>query len=336
MEKKYVTFYIHPHIRGKLTPVDLIKAYGNLRLGTPRLGKGEEIIFRVSCSDYYLQVGFTTTSFYIIRNSEKLEISNEPFRQDETTNYWAIWRPTEMSLLILDKSYYDAIALGANETDEIEKRAKVLKTSPIIPPNSLIKWMRKRNTEETTTYDSISHFNQEVTSAMQSISDKILVTNMYKAFWDITYEGAKIVSRKPKKEPDIHPIIHGLIFDIAIAKNFEISPEFQIGCGKLDFLISGHLKTGETVNVCAEFKHAHSLDLEDGILKQLPEYMRVKGCDFGLYCVFFFKGEYFTEPKKFHLKTIDFHLYKLATSAGLYNIRTLTLNCDYPKPPSQL
>jgi hypothetical protein len=30
---------------------------------------------------------------------------------------------------------------------------------------------------------------------------------MYNAFWDITYEGSRIVSRKPKREPDVLSII---------------------------------------------------------------------------------------------------------------------------------
>lgn len=104
----------------------------------------------------------------------------------------------------------------------------------------------------------------------------------------------------------------------------------------MDFLISGYLKTGEIANVCVEFKHAHSPDLEDGLLKQLPAYMRAKGCNFGLYCVMFFKGPYFTEPRKHDLRNIDLFLNRLASSAGLSNIRILIFDFSRPKPPSQL
>ena len=111
----------------------------------------------------------------------------DPFRQGAFAYCYAMWQPTELSLLILDTSYDEAIASGANSIDEIEKRKMILITPPIIPPNSLITWARKEEIVQTTIYDSLSHFYQEVTSALQSISDKIATVNMYNAFWDITY-----------------------------------------------------------------------------------------------------------------------------------------------------
>lgn len=335
---KDIIIDIAPQIRGYVTPFDLIEAKGTFTfwISSSQLGEKEGYFFKVNTLDYYLEAGFTKISFYIIRNDQKLEMPIDPFRQGVFANCYAMWQPTELSILILDSSYDEAIASGANSIDEIEKSKKILITPPIIPPNSLITWARKEEIVSTTIYDSLPHFYQEVTSALQSISDKIATVNMYNAFWDITYKGAKIESRKPKRETDIHPIIHGLIFDIALTKNFEISPEYQIRGGRLDFLISGHLKTGETANVCVEFKHAHSPDLEDGLLKQLPEYMRAKGCNFGLYCVLFFKGSYFTEPNKFELNSIDLYLNGLANSAGLSNIRNLIFNFAHPKPPSKL
>lgn len=127
-----------------------------------------------------------------------------------------------------------------------------------------------------------------------------------------------------------------MLCDVAIAKNFEISPQYPLGGGELDFLISGHLKTGEFANVCVEFKHAHSPKLRDGLVKQLPAYMQTKGCDFGIYCVMFFKGKYFEKPKKFDLHSLDFYLKGLAGSEGLSNIRILVFDLSYPIPPSKL
>ena len=104
----------------------------------------------------------------------------------------------------------------------------------------------------------------------------------------------------------------------------------------MDFLVSGQLKTREIANVCVEFKHAHSRKLKSGLLKQLPAYMQTKGCDFGIYCVMFFKGKYFEKPEKYDLESLDFYLKNLAGSAGLSNIRILVLDLSYPIPPSQL
>jgi len=329
---------ITPQIRGYVTPRDLIEANGTLEfwIDSSQFGEKTGYLFKVVSPDYYLEAGFTETKFYIARNDQRLEMSIEPYEQAGYANCYAIWQPTELSLLILDKSYNKAVSSGADAINEIEKRKKILRTPPTLPPNSLIAWARRKAIAPTITYNSLPHFYQEVTFALQSIPDKVATVGMYNAFWDITYEGSRIVSRKPKREPDILPTIHGLLFDIATAKNFQVSPEYRIRGGRLDFLISGSLKTGEIANVCVEFKHAHSPDLEDGLLKQLPAYMRAKGCDFGLYYVMFFKGPYFTEPRKYDLRNIDLFLNGLANSAGLSNIRILIFDLSHPKPPSQL
>ncbi|MCD6100034.1 MAG: hypothetical protein J7K33_05560 [Candidatus Marinimicrobia bacterium] len=329
---------IAPQIRGHVTPRDLIEANGTFTfwIDSSQFGEKTGYFFKVVSPNYYLEAGFTKTNFYITRNDKKLEIPLEPYKQSGYVNCYAMWQPTELSLLILDKSYDKAVSSGADAIDEIEKRKKILRTPPTLPPNSLIAWARRKAIAPMIIYNSLSHFYQEVAFALQSIPDKIATVGMYNAFWDIAYEGSRIVSRKPKREPDILPIVHSLLFDIATAKNFQVYPEHQIGRGLLDFLISGHLKTGEIANVCVEFKHAHSPDLEDGLIKQLPAYMRAKGCDFGLYCVMFFKGPYFTEPRKHDIRNIDLFLSGLASSAGLSNIRILIFDLSRPKPPSRL
>jgi hypothetical protein len=328
-----ITIDIAPQIRGYVTPRDLIEANGTLTfwISSSQLTDKTGFLFKVTSPEYYLEVGFTKASLYIARNDQRLEMPIQPYRQAGHCNCYAMWQPTELSLLILDKSYSETVSSDADAISEIERRKRSLKTLPTFPPNSLITWARKNAIAPIITYDSPSHFYQEVTFALQSILDKVRTVSMYNSFWDVSK-----TSRKPKKEQDILPIIHGLLFDIGLAKNLQISPEYQIGGGRLDFLISGYLKTREIVNVCVEFKHAHSPDLESGLLKQLPAYMRAKGCNFGLYCVMFFKGPYFTEPKKYDLQNIDLFLNRLASSAGLSNIRVLIFDFSHPKPPSQL
>lgn len=329
---------INPLFMGQLTQHDLIKAIGILSLSF-NLESIEKpgYLFEVNSLDYYLKVGFTEASFYIKRNNQMLEMLIEPYRQAGPVDCYAMWHPNELNLLILHKSDREAVSSGVDDLIEIERRRKFLKTPPIIPPNSLIAWARKEAIVPIITYNSSSHFYQEVTLALQSIQDKVESANMYENFWENTYEGSRIVSKKPIRETTAHTLIHGLIFDIAIAKNFEVYHESQIGSGRLDFLISGHLKSGENVNVCVEFKHAHNTDLKDGLLKQLPAYMRVKGCNFGLYCVMWFKDSNFTKPKKYDdITGLDLFLDRLANSAGFSNIRTLIFDFAHPTPPSQL
>ncbi len=331
---------IAPRLRGHVTPRDLIEASGTLVFWTnySQLGASKQgYLFRLTADNYYLEVGFTETSFYIARNESKLEAPIPTDRPNEYVNCYAMWQPTKLSVSMLDKSYDEAVSSGADAVTEIENRTKEIKTPPLLPPNSLITWARKQAIVPTIVYDSLSHFYQEVVSALQSIPDKAKTANIYNAFWNITYRGLfEIAPRKPKREPDIVALVHGLLFDVATAKHFEVSPQYPLGGGELDFLISGHLKTGETANVCVEFKHAHSNRLRHGLLKQLPEYMQTKGSDFGIYCIMFFKGKYFDKPKKYDVEGLDFYLKNLASSAGLSNIRILVFDLSYPKPPSQL
>ena len=331
---------ITPQLRGRVTPRDLIEASGTLTfwINYSQLGAGKEgYLFRVATDKYYLEVGFTESSFYITRNGLRVEAPISTQIPDGYVNCYAMWQPTKLSLLMLDKSYDEAVSSGADAITEIENRTKEVETPPTLPPNSLITWARKEAITPTITYDSLPDFYQEVTLALQSIPDKARTAIIYNAFWDIIYKGSfEIAPRKPKREPDIVAIIHGLLFDVATAKNFQISPQYTLGGGKLDFLISGYLKSGEITNVCVEFKHAHSRKLRDGLLKQLPAYMQAKGCDLGIYCVMFFKGQFFERPKKYDLESLDFYLKGLAGSAGLSNIRILVFDLSYPKPPSQL
>ncbi len=335
-----VVIDIAPQLRGKVTPRDLIEANGTLAfwINYSQLGVGKAgYFFRVATDKYYLEVGFTESSFYIARNDSKVEAPIPKDRPNEYVLCFAMWQPTKLSLSMLDKSYDEAVSPGVDAVTEIENRTKEVKTPSTLPPNSLITWARKEAIATTIVYDSLPDFYQEVTFALQSIPDKARIANIYNAFWDITYKGSlEIAPRKPKKEPDIVAIIHSLLVDVKIAKNFEVSPQYPLGGGELDFLISGHLKTGETADVCVEFKHAHSPKLRNGLLKQLPTYMKTRGCDFGIYCVMFFKGKYFEKPKKYDVESLDFYLKGLAGSAGLSNIRILVFDLSYPKPPSQL
>jgi len=334
-----VTIDIAPRLRGHVTPRDLIEAITSLKfwIDLTQLSKNNGFLFKVAHPDYYLEIGFASDSFYIIRNDQKLNMYIGPDTQIGYAMCVAVWQPTELKLTILDKSYGEAIDSGADAIAEVNNRTKALKTPPTLPPNSLINWARKELIAPVTLYDSASHFYQEATFALQSIPDKAVTANIYNIFWDITYKGLlEIAPRKPKKEPDIVSIIHGLLCDVATAKNFEITPQYPLGGGKLDFLISGRLKTGEVANVCVEFKHAHSRKLRDGLLKQLPTYMKNKGCDFGIYCVMFFKGKYFEEPKKYTIETLNSYLHSLWGPAGLSNIRILVFNLSYPIQPSKL
>src|SRR3990170_1215925 len=332
---------IAPQIRGHATPLDLITPNGTISFVTNYSEIGgiqSGFLFRLRSQDYYFEVGFTQSHFYFARNQQRLETPLTPiYRPSGRVHCYAMWEPTQLSLIMLDESYDESIA-GKPESahiEEIERRKDILRTSATIPPYSLLTWARRESIAPTVTYDSVDHFNEVVTTSLQSISDKVASIGLHSPFWDITY-GQRIVSRRPKRETDIHPTIHALLFDIAIAKNMQISPEYPISGGRLDFLISGPLSTGELAHVCVEFKHAHSDDLVHGLTKQLPAYMQAKGCSFGIYCVMYFRGPYFEEPKEQDAPNLLMHLRGEAAQAGLENIRLLLLDFSHSRTPSRL
>jgi hypothetical protein len=176
-----------------------------------------------------------------------------------------------------------------------------------------------------------------VISAFHAIELKIKETNMYDAFWNVHYEGHKIISKTPKNETEIQPIIHMLICDVATAKNLKIYPETQIGTGNIDFFISGTLKSGEIAGVCVEVKFAHHVKLIDGLIKQLPYYMQRKGCDNGIFYIISFKGKNFSRPTEYDFDKLQYELRMILLKEGLLDkIDVITLDVAHPTPPSKL
>ncbi|MEK6742309.1 MAG: hypothetical protein AABZ15_01795 [Nitrospirota bacterium] len=334
-----VSFQIAPQLRRLVTPLSLISSSGALtfsmnynQLQEGRAGK----LFRVECADYYLEVGFTPTHFYISRSGETLErdlrLSSGPTGE---ACFFAMWDPNRLHIVLLDEAYNQLLLGGKEPLQAVRECTSIINTKVVLPPASLINAVRRLVVLPIMQYQSISDLCQQVAAALDTIPDKIITTNMYSAFWDNQYESRKLKLRTPKREPEIHPTIHGLLFDIAIAKNLEVSPEYQIAGGRLDFLFTGNLTTGETVSVCVEFKHAHSADLIHGLIEQLPAYMRAKGCDFGIYCVMYFKGPDFQQPVQYDDHSLHLKLVATRNAAGLDNIKICIFDISRQKSPSR-
>jgi hypothetical protein len=338
-----VSVEIASHLGGHITPRGLIEPRGTIELKTNYAhvgGSNSGHFCKVVSREYQLEIGCTETHFYIMRNADRLEVPIRPIhRLTGSVHILAGWDLTQLSLTVLDDTFTEAIAGLQNNEDkvrEVQNRQTFLVTVPTIPPNSLLKWARKQAVLPTETYNSVSHFNEIVASSLEAIADPVSSMGSINSFWDITYQGRAIVGRQPKREVDIHPTVHNLLFYIAIAKNLEVTPEYPIAGGRLDFLISAPLADGNTANACIEFKHAHSHDVLDGLLHQLPTYMRAKGCDFGVYCVLYFKGPHFDEPRDHDLVGLRILLEKKKRAAGLGNIRTLMFDFSRREAPSKL
>ena len=123
----------------------------------------------------------------------------------------------------------------------------------------------------------------------------------------------------------------------------QVVPEYSIGSGRLDFMISGHAAGVGIVNVCVEFKLAHAIDLAHGIQKQLPEYMARRTTDFGIFCVLSFGKEYPANTSQFELPSIetanhdlDVILQIAASHTGLPYLRGLILDFSMRPSPSKM
>ncbi len=126
------------------------------------------------------------------------------------------------------------------------------------------------------------------------------------SFWDdereLEMDGKKIkMLAIPKKEPKIQPTLHVFFEHRCRIKGIHVSRETDEGIGNLDFNFAFTTKTGIPINVCAEFKLAHNTQLEHGITKQLPLYLKANRSTSGMFLVMWFKDE----EKKFFNKPID-------------------------------
>ena len=337
-----VTIEIAPHLSGHITPRGLIEPEGTIELRTNYsnlTGPGTHFFCRVLNRHYHFEIGHTPTHFYILRNSGRLEVPIMPvYAPAGEVLVVAAWTLTQLRLTVLDDGYV-ATAKSLNEDEklsEVQKRTFITSTPPTIPPNSLLQWARAQSILPTRNYDSLDAFNAVVASSLEAITDPVSNLGAINSFWDITYQGLTIINRQPKREVDIHPTIHNLLFYIAIAKNLEVVREYPIAGGQLDFLISAPLANGSTAHACVEFKYAHSNDIVHGLLKQLPAYMKAKGCDFGVYCIPYFKGPHFQEPHDYDSIGLRMLLEREKRAAGLRNIRTLVFDFSRPRSPSKL
>jgi len=335
-EQPEIRVDIAPNLRRHITPIELFQSQFSFTFGyliSNFLESG--FLFRVISPSYHLEMGFSKNSIYLSRNGIKIENSFDDLNKE---NHFILVVgyvfPSGIKLTILDNSYSEAADVGADLDIEFRNRTVQQQTVPVYPPNTLIDWVRRQNLVERITYPSKEDFYQAVSSALQSIEDKVKSLGMFHPFWDVVREGNRIIRRVPKREADILPTIKGFLVDICLLKNFQIAGEYPTASGFLDYLITGVLTSGELVQACIEFKHAHSRQIENGLLSQLPTYMKAQGCDFGLYCVMWFKGRYFDAPSIDTDHDLHIHLHTLALENGLTNMKILVYDFSVPSSPS--
>ncbi|PFE48201.1 hypothetical protein CN318_29825 [Bacillus cereus] len=317
---------------GKLSEHDILLSTATITFDTnfQDLNSNNEVIFRVKGEDFIFELGISKNMFYLERNGFKVE--------SEIANVGsgflfciAKWSPTFLEVNVLDETCYSAVENGLDQCKELHKRKDSVNTDFTLIPNYVFQHLRNQAFTPKCTYNTEKDLFKEIIGMLQLTEKKIRDVNMINAFWDRHSTG-----KSPKMEIDIQPTIHALLNETALLKNLLVIRENSTGSGNLDFLIIG-IVDNKMIKVCVEFKHAHSSSREDGLLKQLPEYMRSMGTDFGIYCVLYFKGNSFDKPKEVHdSASLLSDLKKKAQEKGLENIRTLIFDCTEKTSASKL
>jgi hypothetical protein len=357
-----VYIYIEPEARGHFTERDLIGDRGavSIRADLSVFNiAGRKVFFRVLAQNYSLEAGLAKNAAYVTRNHIKVKfpIKVRYFKRQIRVNgslqdiFEPIeaeliirWTPNQLSISCQETVYFLHFSSAEDLSHKILRRLPVPSAHPLAnkdiraltisrdtpptrAPNKLIQWVRDKDVEATS-HNSAADFYKEVVTLFQSVLDTVKRASAYSAFWD---ENGK---KTPKKESKITPIIHQQLLTPARIKGFEVTHQ-DTGAGILDFRVGASLSDGKKTFVCIECKHAHSRRLEHGLTVQLPEYMRQRECEFGLYCVFWFKGPDFPNPKKFsNPDNMTEYLNYVKYEEGLHNIRVLPLDLSYPEPPS--
>ncbi|WP_299195193.1 hypothetical protein [uncultured Amphritea sp.] len=152
----------------------------------------------------------------------------------------------------------------------------------------------------------------------------------YKYLWKNDVNGKQIPCREPETQPYIFSHLRA-IFDFM---GIQISREVESSNGEVDFLVSFTNSQNKLLKLCVELKLAHAENVEKGLTKQLPAYLKGERCKYGVYLVLWYKCELFDRPTKYNsLDELEAQLNKINANK---NISNLIIDCTKPVSPSKL
>ena len=154
------------------------------------------------------------------------------------------------------------------------------------------------------TIESESDFLRAISTTFTELKHYIEDRRWTEPFWDeaheVEFDGNKYKTLPvPKTESKIQPTLHIFFQRSLCPLGIHVLRETDEGIGKLDFKFLITIKRNIPVNICAEFKLAHNEQLEHGLTKQLPLYLKASPSKAGIFFVMWFKdekGKYFNKP----------------------------------------
>ena len=242
----------------------------------------EELLFNVTSGNYLISLIKTENGSLILKRNSKEVCADLCLYNLDIASLWVTVAPNQIG-----------ITISSSGNIELSNR---ISTDTVYPPQELIRYIRNASIEPRIHYNNQESFREKVQSNILWLSNKISTTGGYKSYWNITYDGQKIIDRKPKKETEVQPLIHQAIYDVMESSSITVTPEFPTGDGNVDFLFSAYIEDQGMVTICAEVKLAHSKDLINGYTHQLPKYMSSTNSKYGIYVVLNYKGDWFDKP----------------------------------------
>ena len=128
-----------------------------------------------------------------------------------------------------------------------------------------------------------NNFNFGCINSDDEFFNKILqLANYYKNFIELN-SGYKLLWNEdsPRNEEDVQILFKGILDEHCRANNIDFNREVNQGRGPVDFKFS----LGYSNRVLIEAKLAKNSHFWNGLKKQLPKYMQIDSCNFGIFLV---------------------------------------------------
>lgn len=192
------------------------------------------------------------------------------------------------------------------------------------------KLISKNTVEDKIIYENEQMLVNNVQNIVSSLNNVIYTFGGIKSFWN-TENKKKI----PKIETDAQDALCLMLADKLTKAGLDMHKEEFTPAGNVDFYISGHVKDIGQCGVCIEVKNAHSDKLEDGYIKQLPEYVKRKNALYGIYLVLYFNSDKYSIYKKYTnpFEPIDkLNSLKISTKYAQHLKNIVAYSLDVSKP----
>lgn len=311
---------ISPVFKGIISITDLLTPKGKLQM-LPVNNDNNNIFsqvgtfFNLKGEDFYFQLSADYTGLYLERNGEQCIITPDMLTSRQLRFFIMTWSPTTLRLVTAESK---------------EKHIDVIKhTPPFSVPVSFKKWARDKTLIPTKFYNTEIDFRNAVYQCLTDLRSKIEENGSSESFWDFSYDGNKVKLKTPKKETLAQPLVKTIIDTELYLRGIDIFRENTTPSGDIDFTVVGYVNGVGIVNMCIELKNAHSEYLENGLLNQLPNYMRSQKSQYGAYCVLNYNVENGDNIKRNELiEKLSLLQYKSNDSLVQTKIKVVVIDLD--------